>query len=157
MSTPWHSTASNVSPPSVSCARSLDEPRQLAGVLVFRGEPSARFVEHLAGGVEDGDLIAFAQKRDRLLARAASHVHDAGRRSRAVLGQPAVDELVADYPAQGSTRRVVASGEAGEEVLHGNGYFPSFRNFSNSARGRQLITLPFSTQARLACETPYFM
>jgi putative redox protein len=38
-----------------------------------------------------------------------------------------------------------------------SGYFPSFRYFSNSARGRQLITLPFSTQARLACEMPYFM
>ena len=128
-----------------------------ASVLVFRGEPSARFVEHLPGGVEDGDLVASAQKRDRLLACAASHVHDAGRRSKDVLGQPAVDELVADYPAQGATRRVVASGEAGERVLHGDGYFPSFRYLSNSDRGRQLITLPFSTQARLACETPYFM
>ena len=74
-----------------------------------------------------------------------------------MLGQTAACELVADYLAQGAARRVVASGEVGEWVLHGNGYFPSSRYFSNSARGRQLITLPFSTQARLACETPYFM
>ena len=74
-----------------------------------------------------------------------------------MFGQPAVDELVAGYPAQGAARGVVASGEAGERVFHGGGYFPSFRYFSNSARGRQLITLPFSTQARLAWETPYFM
>src|SRR5215218_3917126 len=44
----------------------------------------------------------------------------------------------------------------GEGVPHAD-YFPFFRYVSNSSKGRQLITLPFSTQARLACETPYFI
>jgi hypothetical protein len=48
-------------------------------------------------------------------------------------------------------------GEVGEGLLRRQDYFSFFRYFSNSSNGRQLITLPFSTQARLACEMPYFM
>lgn len=41
---------------------------------------------------------------DRLLARATSDVDDAGRRTGEVFGEPAVDQLVADYLAQDLTR-----------------------------------------------------
>ncbi|HEX7169182.1 MAG TPA: hypothetical protein VF206_00015 [Rubrobacter sp.] len=96
----------------------LDEPGSLANVFVLRGEPPARLREHLFGGVEDGYLVAFAEERDRLLARAAPHVDDAGRRPGKVFDEPAVDELVAYDPAQGPARRVVARGEVGEGVVH---------------------------------------
>ena len=72
-------------------------------------------------------------------------------------GGPTVNELVAEYLAQDPVRFIVAFGKVREGVLHRQDYFPFLMYFSNSSKGRQLITLPFSTQARLACETPYFM
>lgn len=71
-----------------------------------------------------------------------------------MFGEPAVHELVAYYLAQDVARGVVAIGKAREGIFH---YFPFFRYSSNSPKGRQLITFSFSTHARLACETPYFM
>ena len=86
-----------------------------------------------------------------------TNVGDEGRRVRKVLGEPTVNELVADYLAQDPVRFIVAFGKVREGVLPVQDYFPFFRYFSNSSKGRQLITLPFSTQARLAWEMPYFM
>ena len=65
---------------------------------------------------------------------------------RKMLGEPTVNELVANNLARG----IVVFGKIREGVLHRHDYFPFFRYFSNSSKGRQLITLPFSTQARLA-------
>ena len=136
MSTPWHSTASKVSPLEHlvrPLPRSFDESCSLANVFVLRGEPAARLREHLFGGVEDGYLVAFAEERDRLLARAAPHVDDAGRRPGKVFDEPAVDELVAYDPAQGSARGVVAFGEVGEGVFHG----PATCRSSGTSRTRR--------------------
>jgi hypothetical protein len=78
--------------------------------FVFPIEPAACFREHFSGGVEDGDLVAFAGQPDRLLAGAASHVGDTGRWAGKVFRQRAVDQFVADNPAQGPSRGVVACG-----------------------------------------------
>ena len=64
----------------------------------------ARFREHLRGWVDDGDPVASAGQWDRLLARAASHVGDAGWRARKVFVERATCELVADYLAQDPAR-----------------------------------------------------
>lgn len=134
----------------------LDEPHPLANVLILPREPSPSFREHLRGGVEDGYFVTLSGEWDRLLARATSDVDDAGRRRREVFGDPAIDKLVADYLAQNTARGVVALGQVGEGVFQ-QVYFPFLRYLSNSPKGRQLITFSFSTHARLACETPYFM
>ena len=63
-----------------------------------------RFREHLRGGVDDGDFVASAGQWYRLLAGTATNVGDAGWRAGKVLGEPTVNELVADYLAQDLVR-----------------------------------------------------
>lgn len=82
----------------------LDEPHPPANVLILPREPAPCFREHLRGGIEDGDFVALSGEWDRLLARATTDVDDAGRRPGEVFGEPAVDQLAADYLAQDLTR-----------------------------------------------------
>jgi hypothetical protein len=133
------------------------EPHTTANLLDLQREPPPGFSEHLRGGVEDRDLVALLGERYRLLPRATTDVNYAGRRPGEVFGEPAVDELVANDLAQNTARGVVALGEVGEGIFQPRIYFPFFKYFSKSLQGRQLITLSFSTHARRACETPYFM